>query len=62
MNYEAFADNNVPGDWRVEAIDFENEGNVYVAIFSGPEAQTRAEDYARWQNGIRQRKPALKAS
>ena len=36
-------------DWRVEAIDFDNEGIVYVACFSGPEAKERAEEYAAWK-------------
>ena len=33
-------------DWRVEAIDFEHEGAVYVAVFSGPDARKRAHEYA----------------
>ncbi len=52
MNHEAVADRKVIGDWRVEAIDFKNEGTVYIAIFSGPNAQERAEEYARWKNEI----------
>jgi len=62
MNYQAIADNKISGDWRVEAIDFENEGSVYTTTFSGPNAQERAEEYARWQNGIQIRRTALKAS
>ena len=62
MNFEVFVDEKTPGDWRVEAIDFENEGNIYVAVFSGPNAQVRANDYAQWQNEIRQRRPSRKAS
>jgi hypothetical protein len=62
MNYEAAADRKSPNDWRVEAIDFENEGNVYVTIFSGPNAQERAEEYANWKNEVQERRPALKAS
>lgn len=50
MEWKAFEDKQNPGDWRVEAIDFENEGAVYVTIFSGPDARERAEDYAAWQN------------
>lgn len=50
MNYEVTADRRSTGAWRVEGIDFENEGIVYVAIFSGPNAQERAEEYARWKN------------
>ncbi len=50
MKWTCFEDNRNPGDWRVEAIDFEDEGKVYVAIFSGPDAQTRAEEYAELKN------------
>lgn len=42
-------------DWRVEAIDYENEGIVYVTCFSGPDAEERAEEYAAWKNN--QRRP-----
>ena len=33
-------------EWRVEAIDYEHEGECYVAIFSGPQAEERAKVYA----------------
>lgn len=45
MEWQSFKDKKNPGDWRVEAIDHDNEGVVYVAIFSGPNAQVRAEEY-----------------
>jgi hypothetical protein len=49
MRYESFEDRKNPGDWRVEAIDHASEGECYVAIFSGPAAQERAEEYAAWK-------------
>jgi hypothetical protein len=61
MNYEAFNDKS-SSDWRVEAVDFENEGNIYIAIFSGPDAQARAEEYAQWKNQVHARRPALSTS
>ncbi len=39
-----------PHEWRVEAIDYESEGEVYVAIFTGPKARERADEYARFKN------------
>ena len=51
MNWECFEDKHNRGDWRVEAIDFDNEGKVYVTIFSGPDARERAEEYAALKNG-----------
>ncbi len=31
-------------------IDHDSEGEVYVTIFSGPQARERAEEYAVWKN------------
>jgi hypothetical protein len=50
MIYEVAPDWIDPRDWRVEAIDHDGEGEVYIAIFSGPHAQARAEAYAAWKN------------
>jgi hypothetical protein len=50
LNYETVADSLNAGDYRVEAINNEKDGEVYVAIFSGPDAKIRAEEYARWKN------------
>jgi hypothetical protein len=50
MEHVAFEDRKVPGDWRVEAFDPEHEGECYLAIFSGPDARQRAEEYAAWKN------------
>ncbi len=46
MEYEVKQDGS---EWRVEAIDYESEGEVYVAIFSGPGADARAREYARFK-------------
>lgn len=37
-------------EWVVEAIDYEDEGQCYVARFSGPHAEYRALEYADWKN------------
>ena len=50
MEWKCFEDKRNAGDWRVEAIDFDDEGQVYVTIFSGPQAQMRAEEYAALMN------------
>lgn len=49
LEFELMESREVPGEWRVEAID-SADGQVYVAIFSGPYAQKRAQEYARWKN------------
>jgi hypothetical protein len=33
-------------EWRAEAFD--DEGQCYVVIFTGPEAEARARAYAAW--------------
>lgn len=49
MKWEVVQSRWCPADWIVEAIDYQNEGQVYVATFSGPLAQERAEEYAAWK-------------
>jgi hypothetical protein len=49
MNYEVLQDRQFPTDWRVEAIDT-GSGEIYVAIFAGPNAKERAQQFADWQN------------
>jgi hypothetical protein len=41
--------NGQPGVWSVEAIDMADDGDVYQAIFHGPEAEKRAREYARFK-------------
>jgi hypothetical protein len=43
-----FADKEFPNDWRVEAIE-RKSGDIFVAVFSGPDAEQRAREYANWQ-------------
>jgi len=45
MTYEISERENAPGEWGVERIG--GDGEVYMAIFSGPEARERAESYAK---------------
>ena len=43
--------NSVNGsEYAVEAINYSGDGEVYVALFSGPKAKKRAEEYAQWKN------------
>jgi hypothetical protein len=51
MSYEVMESRGVAGEWRVEAINFAGDGEVYVTIFAGPDAQARAIEYATWKNG-----------
>ena len=49
--YEVVASEEMPDEFRVEGIDYEREGMVYVTLFSGPDAEMRAREYARFKNG-----------
>ena len=43
------------GEWIVEAINEEGDGEIYVTAFSGPQAKERAAEYAAWkQSSLRQ--------
>ena len=39
------------GEWLVEAIDHDSDGEIFFTLFSGPDAEERARKYAEWQNG-----------
>ena len=49
VTYEIARSRGVQDEWRVEAINHEGEGEIYVTLFSGPNAQQRAEEYAAWK-------------
>ena len=52
MKFEVCRDRQAPdgSEWRVEAIDHQNEGVCYVTIFSGPFSEKRAREYLEWVN------------
>lgn len=49
FRYEA-VQMNAMGEWRVECVRHEREGEVEVTIFSGYEAEKRAKAYAAAMN------------
>lgn len=54
MQYEVAESQDMPGTWRVEAINHESEGQIYGAVFFGPQSQQRAEEYAAWKTAAKQ--------
>ena len=48
--YEVVKSLHVMDEWRVEGIDYDRDGQGYLALFSGPNAKERAEEYARFKN------------
>jgi hypothetical protein len=47
MIYEIVEPIEASGEWRVEAIDFDGDGEKDVLTFSGPNAEGDARQYAR---------------
>ena len=48
MQITVFVDKEFPKDWHVEAIDTKS-GDIFQAVFAGPDAEDRAREYADWQ-------------
>lgn len=48
--YEVVRSAHEVDEWRVEGIDYEKDGQIYLALFSGPDAKKLAEEYARFKN------------
>lgn len=53
MRYETMRSRGSVDEWRVEGIDYEHDGQVFVTIFSGPDAERRAREYAEWKNSAK---------
>jgi hypothetical protein len=50
IQFEAIQDRMDHEAWRVEGIDYTNDGIGYIALFMGPNAQERAKEYASFKN------------
>lgn len=50
------ANDTVPLTWTVEAVNSDGDGGIDVTTFSGPAAEDRAREYARWKYGVHQPK------
>ena len=53
VEYEVAQSQGARDEWRVEGIDHESEGEIYVAIFSGPLAKDRAYEYVAFKTAQR---------
>lgn len=52
MKYQVQESEEIRGDFLVSAID--SDGEICSALFSGPKAKERAEEYAAWKNDERE--------
>jgi hypothetical protein len=52
MRYEVTPSRDFPGDWVAGAVDTGRDGEIHIALFSGPQARDRAKEYAAWKNAV----------
>lgn len=45
MQAEAVEKKTAPGEWQAEVVNYAGDGEVYVTIFAGPNAEARAKEY-----------------
>jgi hypothetical protein len=50
MKYQVEPSKEAPGDYVAVAINEDSRAEIFSALFSGPEAKQRAEEYAAWKN------------
>ena len=50
MRYEVEQSPKHPEEYLAVAVNEDSKGERYVALFTGPDAQRRAEEYAEWKN------------
>jgi hypothetical protein len=48
--WRALSSQDFPGDYLVYAVNHDGDGEIYIALFSGPQCRELAEEYARWKN------------
>jgi hypothetical protein len=51
MQSETIENQIVQGEWQAEVVNHEGDGEVYVTIFSGPDAEERAKEFCLHRNG-----------
>ncbi len=51
LDVEVVERRDTPGAWAVEAINSAGDGEIYMAVFSGPAAEDRAVEYAAMKYG-----------
>lgn len=50
IEYEVAKSRHTLDEYVVEGIDYGDDGQIYAALFSGPGAKERAEEYAHFKN------------
>ena len=50
MKYEVKESKDRSGEFLAIAVNEANDNEMFSALFSGPDAKQRAEEYAEWKN------------
>jgi hypothetical protein len=50
MKYELKQSEDRPADYLAVAVNDDSQGEVFSALFCGPDAKKRAEEYIAWKN------------
>jgi len=50
MSFEVVKVRGATDEWAVEFINHHGDGEIYAARFLGPQAESRAREYAEWMN------------
>lgn len=50
MEWDIYPHEDGSGDWVVQAINFENDGEIDTTVFSGSNTKRRAQEYHQWMS------------
>jgi len=52
MEWDIFKSEDGSGNWVVQAMDFDGDGEIYTVIFSDFDAKARAREYYNWKTEV----------
>jgi hypothetical protein len=55
MEWHIYAHEDASGDWVVQGIDINGEGEIFTTIFTDADAEARAREYYEWQSNAQQK-------
>ena len=52
MEWDIFKSEDGSGNWVVQAMDFDGDGEIYTVTFSDCNAKARAREYYNWKTSV----------
>ena len=52
MEWDIFKSEDGSGNWVVQAMNFDGDGEIYTVTFSDSDAKTRAREYYNWKSSL----------